>query len=495
LLEAKSLRDGLNGHRWMLTEKEMTESRGGYEREGLSIYRENSDVEFIVEGSNYLERLYTDLMKTKKGDFVHAMLFEVRADVMLMPNPDDIEGSKKTTLKNVLKEVVSRGVDIRLLVNCNLLHIFWAVPFCLEMNLACGYACCGVDTRHYNWVMGNLHTKSWIIQFENETVVYNGGIDISEGRWDTEKHDNSKKRQMNGDFLGSSSYHDSVMRMKGSIVVDYERHFHQSWNDPYPSFFPFQFLPKYDFVAPPYGKYKDRYQIQLLRTVGCRGVQMGFYQSMGPKGEYSSFNGLKKMIREAKKYLYMEDQFFNFPELLLIVKERLPSLEFVIILTNDQEAPPVFSDARYYQQYKALNQLREDPDQAKKVFIYNLVRDTSPNDLLFLHSKLFIADDQYIITGSFGAEQSGLTNDGETGIGIYDKKGKLVKEVRKRLWSEHLMLLKDHPLLEDPSRGLEEWQRQAQEGKNRVRNYFPKKVERNIIADLFNLLFEANGYC
>eukprot|EP00826_Nyctotherus_ovalis_P058161 TRINITY_DN7977_c0_g2_i4.p1 TRINITY_DN7977_c0_g2~~TRINITY_DN7977_c0_g2_i4.p1 ORF type:complete len:472 (+),score=62.13 TRINITY_DN7977_c0_g2_i4:76-1416(+) len=437
------------------------------------------------------------MAKTKKGDFIHGTAFEVRGYIMLQPNPDDMEGSERSSLKNVLRDAVGRGVSVRLLINCNVMQYLWTTLFCVQMNWICGYTCCGIDNRHYNWVMGNLHTKMWVIKMGNETVAYNGGIDISLGRWDTEKHDNSKARQMNGKFYGGAAgYHDSAMRMLGPIVVDYERHFHQSWNDPYPAFFPFHILPKYDWVEPPHTRYTpSRFQVQLLRTLGCKGSLKGYYQNFAPRGELSGFRGLLKMIENAKEYLYMEDQFFNHAELMAAIKQRLPVLKFVILLTNDQATPALFSDARYYLQHQALKLLMEDSELSKKVFIYRLVRDTDMSEPLYVHTKLFMADDEYVITGSFGAERSALTNDREAGMGIYDKEGKYIKEMRKRLWSEHLMLPLNHPILEDPVRGSQEWERQAKDAKGRVRSYFPKNASRNIITDLFEIIYEIDGRC
>jgi len=496
LVKGKNLRDGLNSVRWMLTEKEITESRRGYYRNDISTFTDDNNVEYLIDGEVYMDRLYSDLIRTKKGDFIHATLFEESGSFIFRPNPNDRIASEKTSFRNMVKEAVKRGVSIRLLVNCNLIQFVMAAPFCIEMNMICGYTCCGLDTRHHNWIMGTLHTKMWVIKIGNETIVYNGGMDVALGRWDTQKHDDSKERKINKHRLGSTAMHDSVMRMTGPIVIDYERHFHQSWNDPYPALYPFHILPKYDWVEPPYQRHKGSgFQIQLLRNLGCRGAVKGLYQNFAPMGETSSFYGLKKLIEGAREFLYLEDQFFNYPELLRIIKKQLPALKFVIIVTNDQATPPLFSNERYYIQYQALNLLREDPEQAKKVFIYNLVRDTNPSKTIYLHSKIFIADDEYIIGGSFGVERASMTNDQDLGMGIYNKNRKFVKDVRKRIWAEHLMLSETNPILENPFTALTEWIKQADQAKKRVRKYFPKKVQWTVLCDIFDSVFETDGAC
>eukprot|EP01022_Parablepharisma_sp_SALTPOND_P000030 TRINITY_DN1000_c0_g1_i2.p1 TRINITY_DN1000_c0_g1~~TRINITY_DN1000_c0_g1_i2.p1 ORF type:complete len:524 (-),score=37.32 TRINITY_DN1000_c0_g1_i2:44-1615(-) len=480
---------------WALTSEEITFSRNNYKRNNISLLTRGNDVEFLLDGADFMAALYEDIEKAKVGDFIHATFFEEDGRVMFRPNSSDIEESKKSTVYNTVSRAVKRGAKVRLLVNHNALQFFNAVPFCLELNLMCGYVCCAVDGRHHNWIGGNLHTKMWIVKHGDETVVYNGGIDVAGGRWDTQKHDNSPEKRMNYKFFTHTAVHDSVLRITGPAVVDYERHFHQSWNDPYPAIFPMFWLPKYDWVEPPFLKHEKGLQVQLLRTVGCKGSSQGYYQNFAPKGEVSGLLALYKMISKAKNFLYMEDQFFNFDEPMRAVKEALPRLKAVIIVTNNQNAPNLMAAERYYFQHKALSQLLEDPVQAAKVHVFSLVRDTDPTQYIYLHSKIFIADDEYMIGGSFGIERSGLTNDMEVGMGLFDPAGNFIKNARKRIWAEHLMLPENDSRLDDVVEGVKEWNRQADSESGRVRHYFPKNPKRTLLTDLFYQVYEVDGRC
>jgi len=325
---------------WALTNEEITKSRGNRVRENLQTITFYNNAELILDGADFFRVLYNDLEKTTKGDFIYATFFEEDVRVMFMPDPNNIQNSRNTTIYNMVSRAIKRGVTVRFLVNNNLLQFYNAVPFCVQLNLLCGYVCCGVDARHHNWIGGNLHTKMWLVKTGSDTIVYNGGMDVAGGRWDTQKHDNSKERQMDYDFLGHTAVHDSVMRLRGPAIVDYVRHFHQSWNDPYPAVFPMFSLPKYEYQEPPFINFpQNGLQIQILRTVGCKGAKQGFYQNFAPLGETSGMAAIIKMIRNTKEFLYMEDQFFNFNEILKEVKEILPKIKAVVILTNNQNAP------------------------------------------------------------------------------------------------------------------------------------------------------------
>ncbi len=61
-----------------------------------------------------------------------------------------------------------------------------------------------------------------------------------------------------------------------------------------------------------------------------------------------------------------------------------------------------------------------------------------------------MVDDKYIITGSMGMELTGFYNDIEIAIGIHDPDGDFVGNLRRTLWSEHLMTDVSDPTIQDP---------------------------------------------
>jgi phosphatidylserine/phosphatidylglycerophosphate/cardiolipin synthase-like enzyme len=201
------------------------------------------------------------------------------------------------------------------------------------------------------------------------------------------------------------------------------------------------------------------------------------------------------MVRKARNYLYLVDQFANYPDAFAEVAAALPHLKAVIILANDQDNPTFLSDLRHHVQYPALGQLIRDPNEAKKVHIFKLVREKEPNKNIYVHSKIFIADDEYMVIGSCGLERSGFTNDLVMMAGICDPSNQFVKKYRKKIWAEHLRLEDDNPILEDPMDSLKEWIRQADTKKARVQHYFPKNTGKSILEDLYLSLYETDGRC
>jgi phosphatidylserine/phosphatidylglycerophosphate/cardiolipin synthase-like enzyme len=118
-----------------------------------------------------------------------------------------------------------------------------------------------------------------------------------------------------------------------------------------------------------------------------------------------------------------------------------------------------------------------------KVTAYHLVKETyaapPPTEnnqyIIYTHWKVLIVDDEFAIIGSAGAERSGMTNDIDMSVGIYD--AKTVTGIRKQLWSEHLNLNIDDHCLDDPLDAIKMvWPREAASC-GRVRKYWPQDVQ------------------
>jgi phosphatidylserine/phosphatidylglycerophosphate/cardiolipin synthase-like enzyme len=91
---------------------------------------------------------------------------------------------------------------------------------------------------------------------------------------------------------------------------------------------------------------------------------------------------------------------------------------------------------------KHLQWIRDAGDSGRRVGTYSLVcQDEKTKKLrqIYVHSKLLIVDDKWITIGSANTDKNGFKDSTEVNIGITS--GQLSKELRTRLWCEHLGLL------------------------------------------------------
>ena len=163
--------------------------------------------------------------------------------------------------------------------------------------------------------------------------------------------------------------------------------------------------------------------------------------------------------------------------------DRLPHLEAVLLLTHSGYALDhtvlgydiaSLRDAKFYYQHRAWQPLQDHP----KVSAYQMVKEglngpppyENMQNIIYTHWKVLIVDDEYAIIGSAGVEQSGMTNDLDMSVGIYDPAA--VKQIRKHLWSEHLNLDPDN--VNDPLHAIRNLWPKAAEQLGRVRRFGPK---------------------
>jgi phosphatidylserine/phosphatidylglycerophosphate/cardiolipin synthase-like enzyme len=58
--------------------------------------------------------------------------------------------------------------------------------------------------------------------------------------------------------------------------------------------------------------------------------------------------------------------------------------------------------------------------------------------LFYIHSKTWVFDDEYLITGSANCNRRGYSHDSELDIGVYDQNKQFVKDLRIRIWEKRL---------------------------------------------------------
>ena len=110
-----------------------------------------------------------------------------------------------------------------------------------------------------------------------------------------------------------------------------------------------------------------------------KGAEAGRYGAdYAPRGEYAFTAAFEKMCRNARSYIYLEDQFMFYEEALKAVADALPHVDAVVIVTDDAASftatvagvdVTVASQMRYDHQKVALDQLMKDPELAKKVHV------------------------------------------------------------------------------------------------------------------------------
>lgn len=165
----------------------------------------------------------------------------------------------------------------------------------------------------------------------------------------------------------------------------------------------------------------------------------------------------------------------------------------------------VASDMRYYHQWRALQLLTRNASLAHKVHVFQLARvgyevtADLAKTWIYTHAKNYLADDEFMLVGSHGIEQTGWTNDIELSLGVTDGTAgpdSVVGKLRRKIWAEFLRLDPSDPVLRDPNTAIAEIERQAGLGEaSRIRRYYPIKMDDSWAEDQVYKIYEPDGRC
>ncbi|ETM32124.1 hypothetical protein L914_20419, partial [Phytophthora nicotianae] len=374
----------------------------------MAVYTTGNKVTSYTVTNEFFNAVYNDLSKTKEGDRVMLAAWMV-ALASLKPNIDPT--GAKTGLKKMFAGIVQRGGNVNILGWANLL-----IPY-MPFNVKARDAVNSIPSSSVNGAKAlfifddrtnptlSQHQKTLIFASNSfsgkndNPVAYVGGIDLSNDRWDTIYHNNSAIRDAAKITFENQGWIDGQLRIHGPAAKDVARNFIARWNSDY---LPYQDLDDHllDLENPTYGKIPPldytssnttsrlgNQNVQITRTYSC---QYEHYKEFAPKGETSLFQARIKAIKNARNFIYIEDQFFIFvPELLDALMKVMPRIQCLIVVTQEQTS--AFTNFGYIKYlYQMVEPIRSKYPNKFKIYT------TKADRKLLIHTKLVIIDDVYL---------------------------------------------------------------------------------------------------
>ena len=292
-----------------------------------------------------------------------------------------------------------------------------------------------LDDRHLN--LGSHHQKVIIVNGTQGLIGFCGGVDINPDRlietW----------RGMSGG--GGSPMHDVHCRIKGPAAYDLLNIFNERWDDhpDHASVESGKGALHGPSISVPAAEPGGRQYVQITRTYGNgsrhRGISGGGY-SFARSGERTCRQMILHAIRQARQFIYMEEQYLVNMEAANALRDALPNIRHLTILIphgNITDCPQ-----RNYRRWRFIQRLRQThPDKVRTYCLGPPGRRHT-----YVHSKMFIMDDQFAIIGSANCNRRGWTHDSEVMVGIADESSDAVAvhhfahQLRIALWAEHLGL-------------------------------------------------------
>jgi phosphatidylserine/phosphatidylglycerophosphate/cardiolipin synthase-like enzyme len=285
----------------------------------------------------------------------------------------------------------------------------------------------------------------------DDATAFVGGIDLTclaGNRLDSSDHPPR-------DGLG---WHDTAVRLEGPIVADVARHFHVRWH-----------AVAGDGIAYPLdangSAIPEGVEAQFVRTVPER-----LYDPIR-HGEWSILESYLRALRGAERLIYLESQFLWSPEIAFVLADKLrrPSCDDFRVIVVLPSRPNNGTDDSRGQIGLLIDADKASGDDTTRFLACTLYQPGPEGKPVYVHSKAAVVDDEWLTIGSANLNEHSLFNDTEANVVV--REPSLARDVRLRLWEEHL----ERPREEidgDPARVFDElWKPLAAERHERRKRH------------------------
>ena len=281
--------------------------------------------------------------------------------------------------------------------------------------------------------MASYHQKYMVMDGDRAFV---GGMNLRNNDWDTSDHLVYDARRLG--YLAQQDQIDQVVskqvqapvprkdymvRIEGPSAVDVADVFKTTWDD---------LLASPDVADAP-----GRTPFEVDRSAKARadGIQMQVTATMPRpgKGEHAIAETWFNAVRNAERFIYVEDQYFRVPMLHDAIARRMdekPELKLVVITMESGKLDPAclpsrqaydFFAKRYPERATFLTLRSFDPSgRASQAYVD-----------IDVHSKMLIVDDTFMSVGSANKNNRGIVYEYELNVAVADRAW--VTDARRRI--------------------------------------------------------------
>ena len=406
--------------RWFLRDSER-----GNPASDLRPWTEGNQVTALVHGSEYFPLLYQKLCDTEAGDCIYFADFRGDTEERL--------AGDGTEVGRVLSDMVGRKVLV--------FGLIWrSQPGWLDQSEGRNAELARTISDEGGQVLldprtrrgGSHHQKFVVIRHpgrSEEDVAFVGGIDLGLSRNDGPEHYGDPQVMDFPDSYGKTPpWHDIQCSIRGPAVGDVEHSFRERW---YGSSIldlssPIRALIDRVYMA---GKMTGRklpeptpdprpagtQAVQILRTYPARLRRYPF----APLGERTIDYAYRKVLKRARRLIYLEDQYLWAPFVADLLADALrdnPELHVIAVV-------PRYPDKKGAARWPSLVGRREAIRVCRsgggdRFGIYDV--ESSAGVPVYVHSKVVVVDDVWAMVGSDNLNRRSWTHDSELSCAILD---------------------------------------------------------------------------
>ncbi|KXN71824.1 phospholipase D/nuclease [Conidiobolus coronatus NRRL 28638] len=462
--------------------------------ESFAQFRKGNKCEPLVDGKEFFEKVYEFVKSAKQSIFISAWWLAP----FIYLKRDKFPYEKKDRLDHLLWSKANEGVKIYILLWSNSIFL----GLCSD-QAADWFEKLNHDNifmlRHPLYTLPNFfwshHQKFLVVDYKNAIV---GGLDLAVGRYDTHEHPQNarpdnyqafKKDVIERNYISRMPWHDISVAIQGEAAYDVCINFVERWNH-HREQFGSDHLPTIEL--PELNSIFEEIQEDEENTCQCLLVRsLSEWSGLQNRTkEASVYGSYISAINNAQHYIYIENQYVVSStagggvenqiiqavanRVIWAIENKRTFRVFIFFPIPEEQGKPANHMLQLSYQtlfrggFSLMDQIKYthpevDPfDYVGFYFLRNHgkfkedLEMVAVTDMVFIHSKLLIVDDNVAIIASNNLNDRSMLGDRDSELGavIIDKAKvdiqmdgspfqarKFAFELRMKLWREHLGLV------------------------------------------------------
>lgn len=283
---------------------------------------------------------------------------------------------------------------------------------------------------------GSHHQKIWITRSGDNLIGFVGGVNLRQHDWDTADHQVLDHRRSKSDRLAK----ERIDRDKNGLDSDYPpRH---DWMSEVKGVAALHLWEEFRLRWKAAGKKDIKLPRGVYGALTNRGGELAEIVHTLPKemkgGSREIEAAYLEVIKNAKHYLYIEDQYWTSESLTQRLMTKLifaPQLQVIFVVPNKAEDAAGFLIAA--EQWHQLQRLKQIAGRRLRILTPMRKHPTKPGYVdIYVHAKFAIADDMWLTIGSANTNNRSMFIDTECNINVIN--GRKAKDTRKEAWRHML---------------------------------------------------------
>jgi phosphatidylserine/phosphatidylglycerophosphate/cardiolipin synthase-like enzyme len=431
-----------------------------------------NNVTALVDGADTYESMVKAIRTaTSSSHFIYFANWRMDLKFPLIPKDPN---PRNTTLESLLLNADMKKVEIRALLSFDFLgnhpgsrnitkdhYELFGYP--LSKNLILNrvypgklkYGSWIMDDNHLNF--GLHHQKILVVKGNEGLIGFCGGVDFAPNRLGGALTSGGGSGSGSAAALGSQ--HDVHCKIQGPAARILLDTFIDRWEDhPDKPKNNFSLLGKKELATPPVKMGSMIVRIGTtfgngMKHKGIKSAKGDPFYSFANSGRQDVWRMVFHAIKQAKKYIYIEDQYLMSLDAATELRKQIlgfEKLRIIILIPHSK----ITTDLQFPFQYRSkfILTLTGGKYPHPQVSICYRKVDKPHN---YVHAKTWIFDDEFAMIGSANCNNRGYTHDSEVVAGICDPAGSFAKDLRIKLWEEHLTI--PRASLTDPSVSSRYW--------------------------------------